>query len=172
MSLEGHSWGTEGQGLVLVAAPVRHSKEEETVMSSLETTHKAVQTARERCIVCRLETNMNKSLGEKGLATNVARCQDPNCGIRGHHSILQDSKRYIHTEPVFHNLSCFEILHSKTGKEIWNMRGNATDGFYFTINHAHPIAKRTRKHHGLAETISRKRKNDTDPSVATRDDDK
>ena len=98
---------------------------------------------------------MKNSLGEKGLTTNVAQCKDDTCGIIAHmYPPGPDSNRLIHTLPEFHGLSCFDIVHSKAAKGIWNIgQGKCAT----SVNHSHPIVKKLRQMHGVSESIMRKK---------------
>ena len=107
-----------------------------------------------KCLVCRLELGMKKSLGQKGLTLNVVGCT--GCAFHCHSTVPVDSNRLIHTTFVeFENLTCHEIAHSPKAKGLWNMRDSFDQST--SVNHSHPIVKRLRVMHGLPERIKRKK---------------
>jgi hypothetical protein len=74
--------------------------------------------AKTRCMVCRLETYWSKALRQDKLTKNVATC--PCCGVHAHVCIpIESQKRQIHNLDMFKNMSCFDIMHSRVGYEIW-----------------------------------------------------
>lgn len=97
-----------------------------------------------RCIVCRLETFWSKELGEKGLCQNVCKCKE--CGVLAHTTLFTNSQRKIHQVAAFRGLTCFEIVHTQVGKEIWRENGRR--------QHSHQILQTIRESYG----VSRKRK--------------
>jgi hypothetical protein len=72
-----------------------------------------------RCIVCRLEgrKGMTPKLGEAGVRTNVSICN--KCGATAHSFTPVRGNRSIHKLPKFANITCFQILHSPIGLELW-----------------------------------------------------
>ena len=112
------------------------------------------------------QTGIEKKLGEKGLTTHVARCCVPDCGINAH-GVIPKGNRLIHTLPQFKGMTCFQIIHSKLGRQIWNV---GTSGKYkSSVRHNHPIVKQLRRLHGKSETIRRKRKADDDGNESDTD---
>jgi hypothetical protein len=74
--------------------------------------------AKARCMVCRLENHWKKTLGENNLTKNVAMCSC--CRVYAHYCVPIDSQKWqIHKLDRFQNMSCFEIMHTKVGYEIW-----------------------------------------------------
>ena len=109
----------------------------------------------ERCAVCRLETNMNKSLGQANLAKHVFMCS--KCKIPAHPAVPTNSNRQIHQLEQFKGLSCFAILHSDGGNSIWTRRPEGQNPRY-TVNFSSPIVQELRSYHGLSRTQKRKRR--------------
>ena len=73
------------------------------------------------CAMCKVDWNIvRKKLGKEppkaGLTKDVARCQ--SCGITAH-ALPCSNARSIHTLAEFQGLTCFEIVHTKKGFEMW-----------------------------------------------------
>ena len=66
----------------------------------------------------------------KVVTRGVARCA--SCGIVAH-PCLPSKLRDIHKHAPFDGMSCFEIVHSMEGREIWKQNGRK---FYVNKNHA------------------------------------
>ena len=109
----------------------------------------------ERCAVCRLETNMDKSLGQANMAKNVLMCS--KCKIPAHPAVPTNSNRRIHQLEQFKGLSCFAILHSEDGNSIWTRRPEGQNPRY-TVSFSSPIVQDLRSYHGLSRKQKRKRR--------------
>ena len=83
-----------------------------------------------RCVVCRLELYWHPGLSGKGVTRGVARCA--SCGVVAH-PCLPSKLREIHKYAPFDGMSCFEIVHSTEGRDIWKQNGRK---FYVNKNHA------------------------------------
>jgi hypothetical protein len=109
-----------------------------------------------RCQVCCLENTQLLSLARKhvgqrnykrvqevvnesfkGLRQHVAYCDE--CCVYAHNTIPKNS-RNIHT--LFPGKSCMEILHSRMGKEIWNIQ--QTKRKRNSVKYNHPLIKELR----------------------------
>jgi Transposase IS4 len=102
-----------------------------------------------RCIVCRLECSkgLNSQLGEVGLKASLSECA--KCLVTAHNTVFRDSTRQIHRMDRFKNMTCFQILHSMEGLELWPMRQplNHTKGPR-CLKTSHPIYKELRVFYG------------------------
>jgi hypothetical protein len=97
-----------------------------------------------RCAICLLEKTWLHSTSN--LKNGVVCCSE--CGIWAHHCHLND-KLEIHKMEEFKGLTCFDILHSIPGKEIW--RATATNNQKkYTVHRNHPLVTRLRAAHNLA----------------------
>jgi Transposase IS4 len=117
---------------------------------------------RPRCAVCNLETsqylrthrlakkNQNDTTEEaaarqlvvkkayEGVKKRVSTCQQ--CGVFAHNDYVVDNRKYIHRQfPP--GMLCMQIMHSPTGKEIWNVRGATKK---VSVNYKHPVVKEVR----------------------------
>ena len=62
----------------------------------------------------------------------------------------------MHDHPSFKGLTCFEILHSQVGQQVFQ---TSNSGRYdYTINKAHPVICDVRLKHGLQEVGRGRRK--------------
>lgn len=85
-----------------------------------------------RCVVCRLEQKWIPGLTGKGITRGVARCAC--CKITAH-PYVPAVLHQIHKLPKFKGLSCFEIVHSKEGREIWKQSKTK-----FKVDRKHKLA--------------------------------
>ena len=114
------------------------------------------------CAVCLLEHRWKKkTLGMKGLYSNVGQCA--KCGIVTHLVNSTDEREdgwKIHKLPQFAGKTCFEILHSIHGREIFMCRpADGGDSRYkYTTKKNHPLVLGLREKHGLPLEFSRKRR--------------
>ena len=111
-----------------------------------------------KCVVCNLEQRWKKSLGQKGLTSNVVECTI--CGITAHAVVPEETcNRLIHKLPYFTDpqMTCFEILHSPEGYGIWSRRPEGSKSRYMP-HPTHPVVIELRVAHGLAAKITRKRR--------------
>jgi hypothetical protein len=106
-----------------------------------------------RCAVCRMELNMNPSLGQEGLSTNIVQCLE--CRIPVHSIRVEDSNRQIHQLPQFQGLSCFAIIHTEDGQALWKCHA-CTARVSFSPVPLHPIFIQLREFHGLSGRKKRK----------------
>lgn len=113
-----------------------------------------------RCMVCRLESRrgFNPDIGQAGIKSGVCKCDE--CFVVAHHCIPSVEGRFIHTLPCFDGKTCFEILHTKEGLEIWPPRDNPQQHpngpRRFAKNH--PLVQQLRMFHGRNKVIKPKRK--------------
>ena len=113
-----------------------------------------------RCTVCLVEYRMKSAeLGSKGLFRCVAKCS--KCDLAAHTMRVFDFGRRgwrIHNLQPFQGLTCFEILHSDVGKQIWRPSEDRKSGrFSYTTSRKHPLILSLRKSHGF-DKLKRKRK--------------
>ena len=107
---------------------------------SPEERHEILQSSgKHRCLVCHLEVcqyrkvikankekiseAMKKTVvdeASKGLRKQVSTCRQ--CCAYAHTALPTTNKRFIHG--MFPGLTCMEILHTRSGKEIWNVNAN------------------------------------------------
>ena len=110
------------------------------------------------CAVCMLEYRWKKQeLKMGGLFKNVGRCV--KCGIAAHTVACQHKGEEgwkIHNRPEFQNKTCFEILHSSTGKEIF-VEADEGSRYTYTVRKNHPVVAELREAQGLTSTLTRKR---------------
>jgi Transposase IS4 len=132
--------------------------------------HKPTQSRKRRaCTVCQLEvTSMNPSLGTSGLKSNVSFCD--TCGCWAHAAIQIDSNRRIHKLPEFQGMSCFDIMHSKEGLEIWPIRELHHPRGPRACRTAHPVVQKLRVLHGRSAKKERKKKATVATSEPSSDD--
>ena len=72
------------------------------------------------------------------LKSDISRCKE--CGIAAHNAVQSESTRYIHTAvPQFKGLSCWDIMHTTLGKEIWPRNAGKVSFFC-----SHDVVKRIR----------------------------
>ena len=128
------------------------------------------------CTVCLLEYRWRrKELGMKGMFTNVGRCA--KCGLVAHLVSCKDDREdgwKIHTLPQFTDHTCFEILHSPQGREMFMCRPALSPGsrYKYTTKKNHPIIMDLREKHGLSPEFTRKRKRtNRGPNDMEEDDD-
>ena len=127
------------------------------------------------CAVCLLEYRWKrKELGMKGIFTNVGQCA--KCGIVAHLVSCKDEREdgwKIHQLPQFTDLTCFEILHSTNGREMFMCRPASSPGarYKYTTKKNHPIIMDLREKHGLPPEWTRKRKRRNHGRNDTEEDD-
>jgi len=121
--------------------------------------HRPVQAKRRsRCVVCRLDTNYERK-GETGVMENTCSCTQANCERIAHSSILI-TPRKIHEVGAFAGMTCFEILHSTVGKEVWSYKGlerTSVKEKVYSVNCSHPVVQELRILHGLNPQQTRRR---------------
>lgn len=110
-----------------------------------------------RCPVCALEVCwLEKEMNTAGVKSGVHRCK--KCGVTGHNFVPR-AKNKIHELPAFSNMSCFDIMHSKLGQEIWpRIEGSR---FAFVRIDKHPVITKIRQEYGLHPLNGKKRKSVT-----------
>jgi hypothetical protein len=69
----------------------------------------------------------------------VAMCRD--CGVTVHTAGLVETSKFLHQ--MFPGMSCMDIIHSPTGKEIWNVKVGGSKKV--TVNYKHPIVQELRR---------------------------
>jgi hypothetical protein len=107
-----------------------------------------------RCIVCRLESNWIKKLGQEKMTVGVGTCKC--CGIDAHTSQLCSSNRKIHRMKAFANLTCFQIAHTPLGMDL--LRRVSTGKGSYQVNTKHEIYLQLREQHGLERSTKKKSK--------------
>ncbi|CAB9496595.1 unknown protein [Seminavis robusta] len=111
-----------------------------------------------RCAVCKLERNMNKAIGEKGMAQNVVMCSD--CPIPAHnHVVRDDAHRIIHKRSEFKNMTCFQIVHSEAGQRLWKICKGGSDRVQYKPQQIDPIYQDLLQHHTGERTRKRRKHN-------------
>lgn len=106
-----------------------------------------------KCVVCLFECNQYVRIRDKmekpisptvkskvkdayfGVKRKVSHCS--KCDVDAHNFTLS-KKRFIHG--LFPDKTCMEILHSKTGREIWNMKKTRA-----AVSTTHPYVKEVRR---------------------------
>jgi Transposase IS4 len=109
-----------------------------------------------RCLVCGLEqtqylreakklrlndrsTKVQLQQANKGVRRKVAMCQQ--CGVCAHNFIMMHDRKFIHA--LFpNNMTCMDIFHSATGKEIWKIGEGRRK---VVVNYQHEIVKQVRQ---------------------------
>ena len=77
----------------------------------------------------------------QGTKRCVSHCRQ--CNISAHNFIVDGAnKKFIHGLGVFQDLTCMEIIHSKTGKEIWNV---GTSDKKIPVIGGHPLVKEVKR---------------------------
>ena len=129
------------------------------------TTHIPVPSkTRQRCIVCKLEMGIDRSIGEEGLSSGVCRCQDESCQIYCHNTVQVGSNRKIHSLTEFKNRTCFSIAHHPDCQGLWNI--NPQGKHKTRPNYSHAIYQQLRTMHGKDPKLSRKRKRTTEDTAS------
>ena len=116
-----------------------------------------------RCTVCHLEYGWlsdaklaHASEFGSRLKTNVGRCA--TCGVTAHTTVQVHSTRKVHTTiSKFKGISCFQIMHTKLGKEIWQS-GNGRKST--NVAKGHKVIRKMRQKYGLP-TLGIRKKVDT-----------
>lgn len=139
-----------------------HSKQQvKEVTTGSSSVHRAEAVLRGiRCAVCAIEWAFTRNENDSGLfhgmKRNVARCAV--CSVPAHPT-APAQKHIIHETHEFRGMSCFKIMHSTLGMEIWkrippsDVRGRTA----YTRNDRHPFMVRLQESYGLS-SIPRKRK--------------
>jgi len=124
--------------------------------------HRPVQAPqRSRCVVCRLDCNYERK-GEQGVMENTCCCTLPSCERIGHTSFLLKPRK-IHEVSAFVGMTCFEILHSPIGKEVWQYKGSERASVkekVYSVVGSHPVVQELRVLHGLHAQQIRKRRSE------------
>ena len=134
---------------------------------------KLTGVAMPRCAVCRLEWNWMQATMDKGdMCKYVSKCR--KCNIQVHANFLEDSNRFIHKQPEFEGLTCFQIAHTAVGRNLWKRSNgvtNPSEGRYsYSLNKQSFMYKRLRLLHGMPEEHTRKR--DRKQSEVTNEEEK
>jgi Transposase IS4 len=107
------------------------------------------------CVVCRLETGAGlggKDITMIGMYKNVVICS--HCNIAAH-SCIPSNKRKLHAFAEWENMTCFQILHSQSGEDLWKRRPGERTAY--APQPSHPLYMRLREEHSRPKTIVRKR---------------
>jgi len=92
------------------------------------------------------------------MCKSVSKCR--KCNIQVHANFIEDSKRFIHQQPEFESLTCFQIAHTSIGRNLWKRPNDDTDQssrYTYSLNKQSFMYKRLRSLHGLPEEHTRKR---------------
>ena len=108
-----------------------------------------------RCAVCKLDCNYQQK-GETGVMDNTHVCSESSCH-RIAHSGFVATKQKIHLIDAFVGMTCFEILHSAVGREIWSYKEEHNKKAY-GVNYSHPVVQELRVMHGLSRVAFRRRR--------------
>ena len=114
------------------------------------------KTRQVKCIVCKLETNTalgGKAIGERGICTNVATC--PECKMSAH-TVVPKNKRKLHSILQWQNKTCWEIMHSPDGFDLWQRIGG--EKIAYAPHLSHPIYREVRVMYGKPGVVSRPNK--------------
>jgi len=121
--------------------------------------HRPIQAPkRSRCAVCKLDSNYDRS--GSGVMDNTCSCTLPTCQRIGHNHFLQCPRR-IHQVSAFLGMTCYEILHSDIGRQVWSYKSTERLSFkekLYSVNFSHPAVRELRVLHGQPAVASRKRK--------------
>ena len=101
------------------------------------------------CVVCRLKTgivNDYKKLTLKGIRSNVGYCA--KCKMCAHTVCVNDNCRKIFDIPEFKGKTCFDIMHSELGCELWSRNKSVGDKKSYTVKTNHPVYIELRSTHG------------------------
>jgi len=120
-----------------------------------------------RCAVCKLDCNYEQK-GEAGVMDNTHVCSELNCD-RIAHSGLVTKTRKIHTMEVFTSMTCFEIMHSVVGREIWAYR-ESFNGRVYSVNYGHPVVQDLRVMHGHTRLPVRRRRSTNQTTQSQQED--
>ena len=121
-----------------------------------DNTHKPIHDKRRPwCAVCYLEYRWVVDRKEEfgiGLKSGVARCS--KCGVAAHSTVQVDSTRQIHQVDSFQGLSCFEIMHTELGQQLWRASGGNNGSTQ--LLRTHPIVRKICSFYGLPTIGTRK----------------
>jgi Transposase IS4 len=110
------------------------------------------------CVVCRLETGAGlggNTISMVGLYTNVVNCS--HCQI-GSHNCIPITTRKLHAFPEWKGMTCFQILHTQSGEELWKRRpGEKTN---YAPQQSNPLYQQLREEYNKTKIIGRKRSAD------------
>ena len=113
------------------------------------------------CAVCLLEYRWRKDKFKMaGLHSNVGTCA--KCGITAHLVHCGHKRREgwrVHGLQEFERLTCFEIVHSEHGRNIF-VPNNENSRYRYSVKKNHPIIMHLRECHGLTPCHTRKRRAD------------
>jgi hypothetical protein len=109
----------------------------------------------QRCLVCRLDFNTERKAkneqsqpidvkpSAKNLFSGLAAC--PKCKITAHGMLLANPRK-IHELEEFNGLTCFKIVHTEIGYQVWQRTGDTKK---YKPKMKHPICDQLRSLHGL-----------------------
>jgi hypothetical protein len=117
------------------------------------------------CQVCNMESKWFLSIKEwrRQTRANVSRCLE--CGIAAHAQVQMDSTRKIHSLQQFKGLSCWEIMHTPLGYNVWPRPNKKPN-----LARSHPIVCKLRALHGLPPLGAQKKKRKQPGSNGETDD--
>lgn len=111
-----------------------------------------------RCGVCALEYQWTFRAGDdnwSGLKADVGRCTQ--CSVPAH-MFQPTRKTELHNQPEFENMTCFEIIHTPIGREIFQRQSVGEEGgrSSYKVNDKHPTIIRVKEKLGVPLTRKRK----------------
>jgi len=110
--------------------------------------------------VCKLDANLTRR-EEAGVMDNTHTCTQTDCDRIAHFGFLSEVRK-IHKMEVFKDMTCFEIVHSKVGREVWSYKGRSQvsgKAKSYSVNYGHPVVKELRRLHGLVPQQQRRKRN-------------
>jgi hypothetical protein len=122
----------------------------------------AMKQNKVRCTVCRLENYIDPvNVSEAGLKRSLVKCEC--CHVVAHnHVVTDDQTRKIHQIQEFRGLTCFDIMHTDTGKALWQRTGREEKPTHLSRDHS--IYRELGRIHGKNANIQKKRKSTDDNS--------
>jgi len=112
-----------------------------------------------RCVVCKLDANLARR-GETGVMDNTHTCTQNDCDRIAHFGFLAEPRK-VHRMEFFKGMTCFEIVHSKVGREVWSYKGSSHvsgKAKSYSVNYGHPVVKELRRLHGLIPQQQRRKR--------------
>ena len=122
-----------------------------------------------RCAVCKLDCNYEQK-GETGVMDSTHVCSEVACHRMAHGGFVAKMRK-MHCLPAFIGMTCFEIIHSQTGRETWSYKPDReARNKACSVNCSHPLAQDLRVAHGLPRQAMRRRRQRSAQSTAQHDD--
>ncbi len=102
-----------------------------------------------RCTVCALEGRWG-TVSKFGQCKHVSKCTYPGCNVVAHATVPHNKHR-IHKLPRFFSMTCFQIMHTKEGRQLWPHNKNNMVRRRTCLQQKHPTYIALRKASGLPE---------------------